>query len=153
MAMAMIAVALMALMSSVVSSMTLIEINRQEAIALSAARTKISEIEAYDFDNVFADYKSGAKSTFSIAGISNPPTQQVGRVVFPTNGSANLDETLSDASFSGLNFPRDLNLDGDSSDTNVNASFVILPIKVRIQWESVQGLRTIEYKFIISKLK
>jgi len=146
MAMAMISVALLALMHAVISSMQLVEVNRQDALAMNAAREKIAEIEARSFADVFATYRN---HVFPVAGLGTT----AGRVLFPVNGSGNLDETLSASSFLNMGFPRDMNGDNDANDSNVNDTYTTLPMKIRINWQTVQGMREVEFTTILTNYK
>jgi len=146
MTMAMISIALLALMSVVISSMTLVEANRQDSLAVNAARDKVAEMAAKPFDKVFSSYKN---HTFTVTGLQRPGGGDPGRVIFPMNGS-NLSETVADAK---LLMPRDLNMDGDASDTNVSLNYQILPVKVRVNWETVQGPRTLEVNVVLTNYK
>ena len=147
MAMTMIAVALLALMHAVVSSMRLVEANRQDAVAMNHAREKIAEIESKDFETIFDLYKNHTWIPEMQTGNSR------GRVLLPINGSGNLDETRSPSQFINMGFPRDINMDGDATDTNVNLTYRILPIKIVISWETVQGARSVEFNTILTNFK
>jgi prepilin-type N-terminal cleavage/methylation domain-containing protein len=165
MAMAIIAIALLALMSSVISSMSLVEVNRQESLAMNAARQKFAEMQSTPLGSCFATFKNTA---FDVPGIA---TANAGRIYFPMSASGNLDETVTTVSnfhastppsiqtisdfklatttsgvpanpllaYAGRYVPRDMNLDRDANDTNVNGEYVLLPVKIRIRWESIQG--------------
>ncbi len=52
------------------------------------------------------------------------------------------DETLTDASLGvNLGMPRDLNGDGDASDTDVADNATVLPVIVRVRWDMGEGER------------
>jgi prepilin-type N-terminal cleavage/methylation domain-containing protein len=146
MAMAMIAIALLALMSEILSSMTLIEANRQDSLAVNAARDKVAEMSAKPFDKVFASFKS---HTFPVPGLQAPGGGNPGRVLFPMSGG-NLCETVVDPA---MLMPRDLNLDGDATDTNVSTGYELLPTKIQVTWQTVQGPRTLELNVILTNYK
>lgn len=53
-----------------------------------------------------------------------------------------LDETSSDASLgTHLGLPRDLNGDGDASDTDVGSAARLMPLVVRVRWQGADGPR------------
>jgi prepilin-type N-terminal cleavage/methylation domain-containing protein len=163
MAMAIIAIALLALMASVISSMTLVEVNRQESLAMNAAREKFAEMQSTPLGSVFTTFRN---TSFSVPGIA---TVNAGRIYFPMSGgtsgnqnSGNLDETVntvtnytapaeiqtisdfklaSTTASAGTYVPRDLNRDGDANDTNVSTDYILVPVKIRIRWETIQGER------------
>jgi len=146
MAMAMISVALLALMSTVISTMTLVEVNRQDSLAMNAARNKVAEMAAKPFDKLFSSFRG---HTFPVAGLQRGNGANPGRVVFPQTGNQ-LSETVTDRN---LLMPRDLNLDGDASDNNVSTEYELLPVKIVIDWDTVQGARTIEFNIVLTNYK
>lgn len=61
------------------------------------------------------------------------------------------DETVTDADL-GLNLgmPRDLNGDGDATDTNVTNDASLLPIIVRVRWQGGSGIQQVRHPFYVS---
>ena len=63
-------------------------------------------------------------------------------VVFPSDaGGYALREDIKDAS---LGMPRDLNGDGVIDSENHAGDYVLLPVKVRIDWKGITGERSFE---------
>lgn len=114
------------------------------AVAVEAARTTMEELQAQDLATVFAAYGQSAGADpgdgFEVVGLQALPDDAdglVGQVLFPVDPKdpAVLCETVSD--FPGM--PRDLNLDGDSTDADVTADCVLLPVVVRLEWRGPGG--------------
>jgi prepilin-type N-terminal cleavage/methylation domain-containing protein len=143
MAMTLISVALLALMQTVLSSMALVEVNRQDALVQAEIRKQFADVQAMSFYSVFTN-KTGA--TFTVAGVAG----SVGQILFPVNSAGNLDETLSDSQFQNCGFPRDLDMNGIVSNTNANLKYKILPVKIRVTWPTIQGTRKVEYNTILA---
>jgi prepilin-type N-terminal cleavage/methylation domain-containing protein len=103
-AMAVLSIGLLGLVSSLVSSMTTLDVNREETLAINAARQKIAELENATFGNVTtnttvfdsyntqkASYTPNANNPFKVAGLPGAE----GTVIFPVNAAGNLDETIA----------------------------------------------------------
>ncbi|MCP3917443.1 MAG: hypothetical protein GY711_18000 [bacterium] len=148
---------------SIVSSMELGRTNGETAIAVAALQSALEDIAAEDFSDVFARYNGddaddpGGVGTapgpsFDVDGLSARPEDAdglVGEIDFPTPPGAG--GTLAEnpgTSFPGM--PRDLNVDGDAADGNVNADHVLLPVRIRLRWRSASGHdRAIEGRTIL----
>lgn len=149
-AMAVLSVALMGLMSTILSSSTLQQNTREKAVAYNHARRLLEEMRSVDFREVYARYNSttgdnpagGASpgSVFTVAGLIPPHSgNPVGEIIFPESGPGILSETVNNPS---MGMPKDLNRDGDALDTDVSATYKILPVKIVIRWRSVGGADT-----------
>jgi hypothetical protein len=123
---------------------------REASQATEAARAVMEKIAAEAFAEAFRRYNAvpsddpgGAGTapgaTFSVAGLSpRSGATSVGEVIFPVDPDAPgaMDETITDGL---LGMPRDLNGDGDSTDQNVTTSYMVLPVIVRVRWQSASG--------------
>jgi type II secretory pathway pseudopilin PulG len=163
MAMVMISVALLALLMSIISSMTLIEANRQESLVMAAARQKISELQSYgqysqgNFTTMFGTYSDTAnnKHTFGLTGLGAAGS---GYILFPTTpamvdsnfvanaGPFALDESITDPK---LGMPFDLNQNG-SIDGDAKSNYKLLPVKIIVRWETIHGWRTSEFNIVLN---
>ena len=75
---------------------------------------------------------------------ANDPDGFVGDIVFPEvtlGGVTSLSERVVDARWG---MPRDLNGDGVITGGAIPSAYMILPVRVRIQWRGVGGNRSIE---------
>lgn len=160
------AIALGGLTASILSSRELSRSSEETSTAYEAARRHLERIqnEALDdqgmggFATVFRRYND---STADDGGLTNPmganfvvagldaqngdADGMCGRVEFPQAAglpATVLREDIQDASF-GL--PRDLNANGTLNDTTdlSDGSYVLLPVRVRVDWRGVSGNRTI----------
>jgi type II secretory pathway pseudopilin PulG len=182
-ALAVMVLALVALMSSVISSSKVSDSSKESVIAYEAARAKIEEIRTFTkcgtFNNIFNYYKPGATAAgvptywTTVSGLNpiqingvNQPTLQVLFPVdipvspawpaTPTNmSSIHLTEAVPSAgTYPTLNadairmgMPKDLNRNGsdgggtpwDTGGTtpDLDTTYGVIPIMIRVQWESI----------------
>jgi hypothetical protein len=67
--------------------------------------------------------------------------------MFPTGGPPEqLREDVVDA---GLGMPRDLDGDGVIDGADHEANYTLLPIRVRVQWRGVSGVRTFDLETVL----
>ena len=142
-----------ALVSTLVASSSLGATNREEQIALEAARSAIEELKGEDFEQAFVRFNAtqaddpglGASpgSGFPIALLNvrpGDPDGFCGEILFPGDGTV-LREDFVDAD---LGLPRDLNLDGAIDALDHADDYLLLPVRVRIRWTGEDGLRQID---------
>lgn len=157
-------VAVFILSSTVTASVSHSIVKAEKTLAVEAAMSTIERLRALPQQDVFALYNttpaddpygagSGPGDTFDVEGLSPQPNglggfRPIGRVMLPGNGAA-LDESLVQPEF-GL--PRDLdgNLAIESGDCANR--YIVLPITVRIEWQSRLGPRTFEMATMLSDL-
>jgi hypothetical protein len=133
------------------ASFRLGETSDQLVTAMEAARSIVEELHGEDFTQVFPTYngatsdnpagKTSPGDTFQVAGLlpaEADADDTVGEILFPTDPAnpARLTE-LASSGFPGM--PKDLNLDGDDKDANVTADFKLLPVVIRLRWQSSNG--------------
>lgn len=157
-ALAVMAVALLGLASFISSSGQVEKENGNRSLAYNAARRMLEEMRSTTFADVFSTYKSGeTKNTFFVDGLpagpwtgqwNNPVTGALqdrtdvqGRIFFPVGTDGNLSENPAADPLlaTELGMPKDLNRDGDTSDTGLT-SYAILPVKIVVTWRSTNGL-------------
>jgi prepilin-type N-terminal cleavage/methylation domain-containing protein len=139
-----ITVSLAMFAQTMASSKKLDPIASESAIAASAARTVLEEMKNQDFGQLYRLYNAlpgddpgGAGtapgSTFTVADLTPlMPGASVGTISFPTS-SGQLREDMTDAQ---LGMPRDLDADGVVDDANHANDYLLLPIRIRIEWIS-----------------
>ena len=99
-----LAVGLLGLLLTITSALTLNQVNREETLALNAAREKVSEMQnADEFSNIYGIYSVAPDETFEVDGLPD----SVGTIIFPESGGV-LMEDIDDPE---LGMPRDLNGD------------------------------------------
>jgi len=127
-------------------------INRETEQAVNAALSAVDQVRSVPFAEAFARFNATAGddpagsspgSSFDVTGLEPLPGDAdglPGEILFPGDGSE-LSEIVADAS---LGMPRDLNADEDDEDADAAADYVVLPVKVRIEWSGPSGPRRVE---------
>lgn len=119
----------------------------ETAIAAEGARSFLETMHNHAFGEVFALYNdnplddpggpgSAPGSAFDVEGlVPQVPGASVGHVIFPAVES----ELREDAVEIELGTPRDLNGDGAVDDADHSNDWLILPVKVQLDWQSGSG--------------
>ena len=148
-AMGILVVAVVGIMSALVSAVRVDEATAEQVRALNACKSKIEEMKMQPFAEVWrryntngADDPGGANTApganFAVTGLVPLATDadgMPGQVIFPET-AGNVSETVVDAR---LATPRDLNGDGDSLDVNVSTTYRLLPVRVVVDWRGAKG--------------
>jgi type II secretory pathway pseudopilin PulG len=137
---------------SLMTSMGLGRIAREQSLALQAAESVLEAALATPFEEVFARFNGtnvddpdpitgpSPGDRFDVFGLTPMPGEaSVGRIFFPGDGfrlRENANQPL-------LGMPRDLNLDGAIDDVNHADDYRLLPMLVRVRWRSAQGEREV----------
>src|SRR5258706_1774892 len=125
---------------------------RETELATEGARAKLERIKAEAFSQAFrtsnatgADDPSGAGTApgayFEVAGLRpapDDPDGMPGEVIFPVppDQPGQLCESVNDPK---LAMPRDLNGDGIVDSLNHATDYKLLPVRVRVRWQSIDG--------------
>ncbi|MDZ4772795.1 MAG: type II secretion system protein [Planctomycetota bacterium] len=124
------------------SSKNLDPVATESAIAASAARTVLEEMRNHEFGELFALYNDdpnddpGAAGTAPGPNFTVPELQSiagdgiVGTILFPTKDGL----LREDAVDQELGTPRDLNADGVVDGNSRASDYMLLPIRIRLQW-------------------
>jgi hypothetical protein len=81
-------------------------------------------------------------SYFDVTGlipVSGAPAGKPGQICFPGSTQASPNTLLENVTDTNLGMPRDLNGDGVIDGNNHAADYKILPVTVRVQWQSKNG--------------
>ncbi len=154
--------ALCAAASTVITTGALNQKNHETEVARRAAENMIEVLRNTTFEKVFptynaapADDPNGAGTApgnlFAVTGltpIAGAPGGVCGTILFPSAGPA-LFENTNDPT---LGMPRDLNADGVIDAANHAGDNRVLPVRVRIRWQSKNGPRTVELSTLLSEL-
>ena len=157
-----LAFALCAAASTVITTGALNQKNHETEVARRAAENMIEVLRNTDFTRVFQTYNSATSddpngagtapgNLFAVKGLTplpGAPGGVAGQIFFPSAGPA-LYENVNDAS---LGMPRDLNADGVVDAANHVGDNHVLPVRVRVQWKSKNGPRTVELSTLLSEL-
>jgi len=137
---------------SQVTSIALSRGNQESARAADAAQSVLEELrDEDDFATIYArwnrtsdDDPAGAPgASFDVPGldpVADDPDGRVGEVIFPGNGTV----LLEDARDWVLGTPRDLDLDGSIDGSDQADDYRILPVLVRVRWQSGAGVRQVQ---------
>jgi type II secretory pathway pseudopilin PulG len=156
--------AVLAISQSTVSSMRLGHVNREGGLAQAALRQALENLQAQEFEDIFALYNSAPGDDpgvagsapgpgFAVAGLNPLPDDAdgfVGEFILPevvVGGSAQLRETYNDAA---MGMPRDLDGDALQDDLDKAADYQILPVRVRLQWQGKAGPRVLETRTMVT---
>jgi hypothetical protein len=128
--------------------------NREKVVAHNALRSRSEQLHAVasriaddvdDLDDWSIRIVDQLDATFDVAELQPAlDGEPVGTVTLVT------DETLTDDDLGiDIGMPRDLNGDGDASDSDVIGSARVLPVVVRVQWEGGRGTRRLAHGFYV----
>jgi len=152
-------------LTSVIASMRVGQINRETALAQLAARGAMEALLLTDFEEVFASYNETAAddgglaqpaigANFAIAGLSpqeGDPDGLPGRVVFPLMGGVPREQLREDVFDPFLGMPHDLNGDGAIDALDHSLDYVILPVRVVVEWKGAGGVeRTMGFETFLT---
>ena len=149
---AVLAVALSGLLSVMVSANTLRKVNRETALANAAARDLIETAQAQQFSGLLQTYT--ANPTFAVEGLKvqrHDPDGAIGEVMFPTVTRGGAVELREDVVDPALGMPRDLNGDGVIDSADHSGDYILLPMRIRLQWRSVTGDRTLDIETLMTR--
>lgn len=146
-----VVVAILGIMSALVSASRMDEATAEQIRAKNACISTIEMMKQVPFAEVWRRYNSNAADdpggagtspgqNFAVTGLraqAGDGDGMPGQVVFPElNG--NLSETVIEARL-GMPAAKDLNGDGDVVDTNVNTTYLLLPVRVVVDWAGAGG--------------
>jgi type II secretory pathway pseudopilin PulG len=139
---AILAVAMGMFAQTVVSSSRLDPIAVQTGAASEAARSAVERLRAFAPAQIVAAHNADPSddpggpglapgATFAVPGLAGTgPGGHAGRIDFPSAGG----QVREDAADPELGMPRDLNGDGLIDDQPHDDDWVLLPVRVRIEW-------------------
>ncbi len=157
-------VGFLALSQTIVTSMQVTRVNRETALATDGLR---GAIEALQGDQAFADLfnqynddplddlplVAAPGSGFDVPGLQaapDDPDGRVGEIVFPATETAAGLEMYEGLEAPELGMPRDLNGNGFIDVVNVEDSYVLLPVVVRLRWSGHSGVREMEVRTLLA---
>lgn len=162
--MTLLAVAIVGVATVVTSSLTLVTVNRETALAMEAARTYVEEMQSsMDFEQIYAAFNATSAddptgvtcpgSSFSVVGLSRhyagtgPGAPAVGEVIFPDVNN----QLREDTSSPSLGMPRDLNGDATIDALDHSADYQLLPVTIRLRWFGAAGTKTVDFRTLITR--
>ena len=158
---AILAIALVMLSGTVASTSRLFPSSRDNYMACQAASNKIEEMRNEELSDIFRMYNGiGADDplgpgTAPGAGFAAPgltplpgdPDGMAGEILFPEQDGQLREDFVSTL----LGTPRDLNCDAGIDDGDHADDWVILPVVIRVEWQSSGGPRKLEVPTMIAR--
>jgi type II secretory pathway pseudopilin PulG len=157
---------LVGLFSALIQISRLNASNREILAAMRAAEQMIETLKTSDFEKIFASYNptsaddplpgpgTGPGPHFDVPDLSpqpDDPDHKCGRILFPTDSSGN--QLREDVKDPDLGMPRDLDGNGTIDASDVAATYKILPVTIRIDWQGIQGKRTWSYRTVLIRTR
>ncbi len=149
-AVAILATAILAILSVAAHSIKLDGVNRETALASDAARTRYEQLRALPLMHVLATYNSDPEDDpdgeFTAVGPKALSSKTAAGLELTTVVELPLTEEgelREDANRPEMGLPRDLNGDGVIDDLDHRDDYVILPVAVRVVWSGSSGPREI----------
>lgn len=137
--------------------------NRETVLATLAARRTLEDVQTESFVNIFELFNADPNddpggvgtapgSNFAVQGLDPQAGDAdgfTGNISFPTpvGFPGILRENLNLAEF---DTPRDLNADGVPDAADHSGDYVVLPIRVRVEWRGPTGNRLVELHALLS---
>ena len=145
-------IAILGIMGALVYASRMDQATAEQVLALNGCKSTLEQMKQTTFNEIWGRYNSngaddpgGANTApganFAIAGLRAQPEDadgMRGRIFFPESSTANLSETAIDGRL-GMPVAKDLNGDGDAVDVNVNATYMILPVRIVVDWQGING--------------
>jgi type II secretory pathway pseudopilin PulG len=150
---------------AMLSGLALQRTESESSIARQAARRAIEELQGVPFEEVFRAYNATVGDnagltvaargpSFAVAGLTPDPADvdgQCGRVMLPIVNAGAV-ETLSEAFVDAdLGMPGDLNGDGVQDALDHSGDYVVLPVRVRVEWRGIAGPMRYDLATILSE--
>ncbi len=147
-AMGVLAVGMLALMSSLASTQTVVAENQEYTLAYDAVRLKLEEMRGYTpYLSIYPAYRAGGAkgNTFTVPGLAPQVVGGTqGLIAFPESGSpAALRENITDTELGMPAGGKDLNGSGTIDALSHSADYTLLPVKVTVSWTGIAGARSI----------
>lgn len=150
------------LTSTIASTTVQATVNRENAIAVEAARAAIEDMHNVEFSELFALFNEfglddpGGPNTgfgphFAVVGlqpVEDDPDGMVGEVIMP-GGLGILQETEENEL---LGLPRDLNGNIQVEEGDRSGDYLVLPVVVRLRWQGRAGVREFEMATMLAAL-
>lgn len=154
-----LAIAMGTLIGSVFSAMRLEQANEETAAASQAMRSILEDMYALDFGELYATYNADPLDDPE-AGAANRAALLVDHPLLVAGGKAPVIEILlpdaggelrEDSKLPEFGLPRDLNGDGKTDALNHAGDYELLPMTIRLEWESGSGQHALEMSTLLRR--
>ena len=153
MGMAMMAVVLVVVASTLTASNQERRFAEEKEIAQEALANEVARIKSLGFDGMLQEIAGlgpGQTLSFPVPGLRRDGAALPGEVLYVTN------ETLTDAQLGvPIGMPRDLDGDGVAAtlDTMASGTATLVPVVVSVTWTGVAGTRSIRSVFVMLRAR
>ena len=159
-AIALLAIALMGFSRSMVSSMVASQTETEIRSASEAGQSVLEELSGATFSDVFALYNddpdddpagvTGPGSSFIVDGLdATQPGGSAGEILLPIVEVDGGYQVREDLELPEIGMPRDLNGDGVIDAVDHSGDYVILPVRVRLEWDSGRGRSEVVFRSVL----
>ena len=155
-----------ALSSSLMASLRLSTVNGETTLAIDGAESAIERLRSVPLQQVFFTYNANPEDdpgdpadpstvgsapgfAFDVPGLEpqvGDPDGRVGRIDFPGDGV----ELLENVDDPGLGMPRDLNGDAMIDSYDHSKDYVLLPVRVHLEWWGAAGHSELETRTLLA---
>lgn len=150
------------LTSTIASTTVQATVNRENAIAVEAARAAFEDMHNVPFEDVFALFNetglddpdgvnTGFGPHFAVIGLQpadDDPDGMVGEVILPGAEGILLETEVNEL----LGLPRDLNGNIQIDEYDQAGDYLVLPVVVRLRWRGSAGVREFEMATMLAAL-
>jgi prepilin-type N-terminal cleavage/methylation domain-containing protein len=147
-------------LSSISSTAVLGDSARETTLAYLEAQRTLERLRGEEFGQLFALYNddpaddpagnaTASGAGFAVGGlgpVEGDADGRVGRILFPVDGAGRLHE---DVLFAGRQ--HDLDADGSIGSADVSGNYVLLPLRVRVEWNGRSGNRYVELQTVLTQ--
>jgi len=153
------------LSGAVLSSLRVSRATEESARADAAIRALAADMQSTAFNVLYRQYNgdpsddvpapnAGPGNAFDVRGLTarpDDPDGRVGRIVFPTEppGGGPGERLREDVEDARLGMPRDLDGDGDDDDDVSAGTYLVLPVRLVVEWRGAGGTRTVSQDFLL----
>jgi len=165
-AVAVLVIGVLAYSRALIQSADIEASNNETALATAGVQRVAELVNGTTFEQIFAAFDDTDAddalvtapngqvwgSGFRVDGLAvrgGDPDGLPGEVVFPTVDNGGTLELREDVVDDELGMPRDLNLDGVIDSADHSADYKILPVTIRVEWESGERDRELEIHTIL----
>ncbi len=162
-AVVLLTIAMLGFSKAFVSSMLASDTEREVRLATETARGIMESLAGAEFEQVFQLYNADPQDdpggvgtapgpSFDVVGLdplSGDEDGQAGEVLLPIVEDVGGYQVREDLDLPELGLPRDLSGDGIVDDQDHSADYVILPVRIRVEWEGSGGPAQAEFHTVL----
>lgn len=162
-AVVLLSVAMVGFARSVVSGISAGGTHREVRKASEASRGVLERVSGSEFSQVVALYNgdpaddpgvagTAPGASFDVAGLdprSDDPDGRVGEILLPVIEVGGVWQVREDLELPELGMPRDLSGDGVIDNLDHSLDYVLLPVRVRLEWQGAGAPAKVEFHTVL----